>query len=72
MLSPYYVLKLEEKKKSSVGELGALGDIIFTWARRMDQKIRFESGDSHLRIKVMALCAHINLTPFTQFGQGQN
>ena len=40
-----------------MGELGALGDIIFIRGRRMGHSKRFDSGnfDSHLRIKVMAL-----------------
>ena len=40
-----------------VGVVGVLGDIIFIWARRMDQTRDLILGnfDSHLIVKVMAL-----------------
>ena len=40
-----------------MGELGALGDVIFIRACRMGQNLKFMAGnfDSHLRIKVTAL-----------------
>ena len=36
-----------------MGELGALGDVIFIRARRMGQNMRFDGFDSHLTIKNM-------------------